>query len=223
MDEIVKYMVEGKWKDDEKSERKRYLFKLAQESKSQTELSHKIGGMLIYNQVIEEFLKDIVEYSVNYIKAEIWPAQVHMKFDFSKATFGNLINYLPIKIRYDHPCCKDKPISACYRIYGSVYDKSEVKCVIETNQNPEYYAESGEEYVCSTLIKDKVMLTLGTRDTAYDEKIQYKVKHIDNGLIFTELTKKAKICIGVAWVNDTFEMDVRTWYAADPTLDKFKI
>lgn len=92
MDEIVKYMAEGKWKNDEKSERKRYLFKLAQESKTQKELSHKIGGMLIYNQVIEELLKDIVEYSVNYIKAEIWPAQVQMKFDFSKATFGNLIN-----------------------------------------------------------------------------------------------------------------------------------
>lgn len=93
MDEIVKYMVEGKWKDDEKADRKLYLFKLAQESKSQKDISHKIGGMLIYNQVIEEFLKDIVEYSVNYIKAEIWPTDVHMKFDFSKATFGSLINY----------------------------------------------------------------------------------------------------------------------------------
>lgn len=92
MDKIVRYMSEGNWKDDEKAGRKRYLFELAQESKSQIEISHKIGGMLIYNQVIEEFLKDIVEYSVNYIKAEIWPAQVQMKFDFSKATFGNLIN-----------------------------------------------------------------------------------------------------------------------------------
>lgn len=93
MDEIVKYMAEGKWKDDEKAERKLYLFKLAQESKSNSDVSHKIGGMLIYNQVIEEFLKDIVEYSVNYIKAEIWPADVHMKFDFSKTTFGSLIKH----------------------------------------------------------------------------------------------------------------------------------
>lgn len=92
MDEIVKYMAEDEWKDDKKAERKSYLFKLAKKSKTQKDISHKIGGMLIYNQVIEEFLKDIVEYSVNYIKAEIWPAKVYMKFDFSKATFGSLIN-----------------------------------------------------------------------------------------------------------------------------------
>ena len=68
-----------------------YLFKLAQQSREQKEVSHKIGGMLIYNQLIEEFLKDIIELSVNYIKAEIWPADVCLKVDFSKLTFGKLI------------------------------------------------------------------------------------------------------------------------------------
>lgn len=93
MDEIVKYMTEGGWKEDEKVERKLFLFKLAQESKSNENISHKIGGLLIYNQVIEEFLKDLVAYSINYIKAEIWPAKVDIKLDFSKATFGMLIGY----------------------------------------------------------------------------------------------------------------------------------
>ena len=59
MDAIVQYMIERRWANDEKAERKKYLFKLAQQSKKQTEVSHKIGGMLIYNQLIEEFLKDI--------------------------------------------------------------------------------------------------------------------------------------------------------------------
>ena len=92
MDAIVQYMIERRWANDEKAERKKYLFKLAQQSKKQTEVSHKIGGMLIYNQLIEEFLKDITELSVNYIKAEIWPAEVCLKLDFSKLTFGKLIN-----------------------------------------------------------------------------------------------------------------------------------
>lgn len=92
MDAIVKYMIERKWANDEKSDRKKYLFKLAQQSKKQVEISHKIGGMLIYNQLIEEFLKDIIELSINYIKAEIWPADVSLKVDFTKLTFGKLIN-----------------------------------------------------------------------------------------------------------------------------------
>ena len=75
-----------------KKKEKKYLFKLAKQSKTQTEVSHKIGGMLIYNQLIEEFLKDITELSVIYIKAEIWPADVPLKLDFSKLTFGKLIN-----------------------------------------------------------------------------------------------------------------------------------
>ena len=92
MDAIVKYMIERKWANDEKSDRKKYLFKLAQQSKNQVEISHKIGGMLIYNQLIEEFLKDIIELSINYIKAEIWPADVSLKVDFTKLTFGKLIS-----------------------------------------------------------------------------------------------------------------------------------
>ena len=92
MDTIVKYMIERKWADDEKTDRKVFLWKLAQKSKEEKEVSHKIGGMLIYNQLIEEFLKDITELSVNYIKAEIWPADVCLKLEFSKMTFGKLIN-----------------------------------------------------------------------------------------------------------------------------------
>ena len=92
MDTIVKYMIERKWADDEKTDRKVFLWELAQKSKEEKEVSHKIGGMLIYNQLIEEFLKDITELSVNYIKAEIWPADVCLKLEFSKMTFGKLIN-----------------------------------------------------------------------------------------------------------------------------------
>lgn len=92
MDETVKYMIERRWANDEKSERKIYLFKLAQKSKAQEDILNKIGGMLIYNQLIEEFLKDIVFLSVNYIKVEIWPTSAQMSFDFSKSTFGELIN-----------------------------------------------------------------------------------------------------------------------------------
>ncbi len=92
MDKIVEYMINREWADDVKSERKSYLFKLAQSSYKKDDISNKIGAMLIYNQLIEEFLKDIVEYSINYIKAEIWPASIQFSLDLSKFTFGRLIN-----------------------------------------------------------------------------------------------------------------------------------
>ena len=68
MDEIVKYMVKEEWKTDLKRKRKLELWNLAKESQQDVDVSHKIGGLLIYNQLIDEFLKDLVEYSIYYIK-----------------------------------------------------------------------------------------------------------------------------------------------------------
>ncbi|MBQ8358470.1 MAG: hypothetical protein IJX37_00960 [Oscillospiraceae bacterium] len=90
---VVDYMVNRKWAVDQKSERKRYLYRLAQESKTDKDFSSKIGGMLIYNQVIEQFLSDIVEMSIFYIKAEIWPVSVSLEINLEKATFGTMIEH----------------------------------------------------------------------------------------------------------------------------------
>lgn len=91
MENIISYMANNKWQDDLKGDRKRFLLNLAKESSSESNIASKIGSMLIYNQLLEECLKNIVEYSICYIKAEIWPADVDLSFDFSKSTFGELI------------------------------------------------------------------------------------------------------------------------------------
>lgn len=92
-DNIVEFMVKRKWAADQKSERKRYLYRLAQQSKAEQDFSSKIGGMLIYNQVIEQFLHDIIVMSIHFIKAEIWPVSVSLDVDIDKATFGKMIEY----------------------------------------------------------------------------------------------------------------------------------
>lgn len=92
-DSIVEYMVNRKWAVDEKTERKRYLFRLAQKSKSDPDFAGKIGGILIYNQVMEAFLCDIIDMSIHYIKAEVWPVSVSLEVELDKATFGKLIEY----------------------------------------------------------------------------------------------------------------------------------
>ena len=91
MDEIVEYMINRRWETDLKAARKLYLWRLAKQSCISQDISGKIGAMLMYNQVIEQFLIDIVELSVNYIKAEIWPASVFLKINYEKATFGKTI------------------------------------------------------------------------------------------------------------------------------------
>lgn len=89
---ITEYMQDQRWSAEQKRKRKRYLHTLAKESKH-GDIAEKIGGMLIYNQVIEQHLTDIVEMSIYYIKAEIWPVSVSLDIDLEKATFGKMIDY----------------------------------------------------------------------------------------------------------------------------------
>ena len=91
--DVVSYMVNRQWTVDQKAERKRYLYRLAQQSKFDRDIASKIGGMLIYNQVIEQFLTDITKMSIYFIKAEVWPVVVDLDVDIDKATFGKVIEY----------------------------------------------------------------------------------------------------------------------------------
>ena len=91
--ELFAYIRNRKWAAEKKTGRKMYLFQLAQQSKSDPDFAGKIGGILIYNQVIEQFLVDIVEMSIYYIKASLWPVTVELDVELDKATFGKVIDY----------------------------------------------------------------------------------------------------------------------------------
>lgn len=86
-------MADRQWAADQKTERKRYMCRLAQQSKQDPDIASKIGGMLIYNQVIEQYLSDIITMSIYYIKARIWPVAVSLDVDLDRATFGKMIEY----------------------------------------------------------------------------------------------------------------------------------
>lgn len=90
---VIQYMADHSWSADQKTQRKRYLCRLARQCKQDKDIASKIGGMLIYNQVIEQYLHDIIEMSIYYIKAEIWPVAVNLDIDLDKATFGKMIEY----------------------------------------------------------------------------------------------------------------------------------
>jgi len=91
--DVTEFMAKRKWVKDSKSKRRRYLYEIARRSKDDEDIAAKIGGILIYNQVIEQFLADIVEMSIYYIKAQIWPVEVELDIGLEKATFGKVIEY----------------------------------------------------------------------------------------------------------------------------------
>ncbi len=134
---------------------------------------------------------------------------------------GQLINYLPIKIVYDCPPCKDKPLAACYRIYGAIKAGQTVRAVIEPLADCKVSDCSGERYECCEFYRDKIQMTIGTVD--YEDYLTqasgpYVVRPIANGLEFRGGAKRTDVIIGLAWVTDYTEYDNRTWFAADPTL-----
>ena len=92
-DEVLEYMINKMWLNESKLERKYYLFEIAKESKNSEELSTRIGGVLIFNQITEQLLKEVIMCSIAYVKAEIWPTDIELKIKIQRATFGKLIDY----------------------------------------------------------------------------------------------------------------------------------
>lgn len=80
------------WWIDKFKSRKIELLRPARRVHFNSSISQKMGAMLIWQQVIEQFLKEIIQISISYIKAEIWPTKVDLKVDLNEKTFGCIIN-----------------------------------------------------------------------------------------------------------------------------------
>ena len=39
---------------------------------------------MLWQQVIEQFLKEIIQISLTYVKAEIWPTKIDFKIDYDR-------------------------------------------------------------------------------------------------------------------------------------------
>lgn len=64
MDKILDYMVNKEWLKDRERIKKMQLLNLVRTNYDENNLSNKIGSILIYNQLIEQFIKDIIEISI---------------------------------------------------------------------------------------------------------------------------------------------------------------
>lgn len=92
-DEVLEYMKNKEWTKESKIESKMNLVRMAQSNMKSNKLENKIGGVLILNQIIEQLLREVIISSIAYIKAEIWPSEVELTIQTSKATLGKLIDF----------------------------------------------------------------------------------------------------------------------------------
>lgn len=90
--QIFEMMSNPSWWIDRQKRRKQELLKYARRVHSNSSISSKMGGLLLWQQVLEQFLKEIIHISISYIKAEIWPTRVDLKVNFKNKTFGVILN-----------------------------------------------------------------------------------------------------------------------------------
>lgn len=88
---IFEDMNNKEWWIDKFKARKIELLRYSRRIRSTSSFTRKIGGLLLWQQVIEQFLKEIIQISIAYVKAEIWPAKIDLKIDYERKTFGQII------------------------------------------------------------------------------------------------------------------------------------
>ena len=131
---------------------------------------------------------------------------------------GVSLEYEAVVHNYDRPPVKGHPITGCYRICVPVGVHRSIRCEVEINDNTiRNTGASGEHYTDSEFVSGKTILTIG----AEDENTFFETVHTVCGIEHLIHAPVPVVVFGIAWATDyEGSSDCRTWYAADPTLDK---
>lgn len=131
---------------------------------------------------------------------------------------GAPIDYEATVHYYDRPPVKGHPIAGCYRIHVPVGEHRSIRCEVDQNDsNIVNTGASGERYMDAEFISDSLILTIG----AEDENPVFETVRTEQGMEYRIRGSVAEVVFGIAWATDyKGPSDCRTWYAADPTLDK---
>lgn len=91
---------ENSWPKIENVELIKSLLKIADNQFSNKDISGYLSSILIYQQIIETFLTNLIRLSNLYIQAEIWPTRVKMEIK-PKLMFGQIINEITRSIEFN--------------------------------------------------------------------------------------------------------------------------
>ena len=131
---------------------------------------------------------------------------------------GAELDYEATLFTYDRPPVKGHPIAGCYRIRVPVGTHRSIRCeVVLDDPSIRNTGASGERYADAEFISGATVLTIG----AEDENPDFETVRTEQGMEYRIHGPVAEVVFGIAWTTD-YEgpSDCRTWYAADPTLDK---
>ena len=102
---------------------------------------------------------DVIELSVFYIKAEIWPASVLLKVDFNKVTFGKMIElfkqYATIEYNRDALLCDLKEYNK--KRNEVVHNLFYIEDLEELSKELDEYAELAKEIILLLLEYDNAV------------------------------------------------------------------
>ena len=127
--------------------------------------------------------------------------------DFDAATYN-----------YERGPVKEHPIAGCYRIRIPVENHRSIHCEVSFEGVAiGNTGSSGQDYVCAEFISDTTILTIG----AEDENPAFETVRTECGMEYRIHEATGEVVFGIAWAIDyEGSFDCRTWFAADPTLDK---
>lgn len=123
--------------------------------------------------------------------------------------------------RFNRSPVQDQQIAGCFRICVPAEQYSTIFCVLEKN-NPDIQIlnSSGENYFAAEFVCGQTILTAG----AEDDHPAFDTKSIPDGIAHSIHASIQQVVFGIAWADDYHgQPDVRTWFAADPTLRKGSI
>ena len=119
---------------------------------------------------------------------------------------------------YPHPPVLGHPLAGCWRIRipakGAKYIRLELLPDDETLRGS---GTSGEDFLGVEFERGELQMTLGAWDD--DADARYETTCDAYGVQMALLGQLDSVVFGVAWADDFAPSDVRTWYAADPSMD----
>lgn len=127
-------------------------------------------------------------------------------------------DYEAATCNYERGPVKGHPIAGCYRIRIPVEDHRSIRCEVELKDTAiRNTGASGQNYADAEFVSGTTILTIG----AEDENPAFETVRTECGMEYRIHEATAEVVFGIAWAIDyEGSSDCRTWFAADPTLDK---
>lgn len=127
------------------------------------------------------------------------------------------VTFTPRKVSFDRSPVGDKPLDGCYRIKVETNKYHSISCVVELlDSSILNTGSSGERYMDAEFIRNSTILTIGMED----DNDTFQSVRLPTGLQYVLNEPVEYVTFGIAWATDYYGADdVRTWFAADPTMD----